>query len=744
MFSEHVFYAVLVLFGCSGAAYGATTSYLYDALHRVIDISQVEGTSTTYTYDPAGNRTTMVRTILDTDTDGLSDAWETYYFGGLAEIATDDFDGDGLTNAQEQATGTDPTMADTDGDGTSDGAEVAAGSDPLAPLDHLPVAHAGPIRIADPGPVTLDGSNSADPNSDPLTYHWSQDAANPMVVAFTGNDSPTAAAPTLLVNRAGTYTFALVVDDGTAASPPDTVQLMINDLPPVAQPGPAHSVHPGDAVTLAGDASFDPNGELLTYAWNLDTAPPGSLADLSDASVIDPILVPDVDGTYQLSLMVNNGTADSPPATVEVLATTGNAPPVARSGPDLRVKVGEAVTADGRDSADADGDLLTYAWALTPPAGSGATLVPPDAVLSSLISDLAGDYLAALTVDDGTQPSTPVSATITATDVGVNAAPTARAGVDLHAKTGTPLFLDGAASADADGDPLMSLWSFTALPAGSTATLAGELTATPTFAPDLPGEYVVTLRVSDATASDVDNVVVHATDSADNGRPTAVAGPDLTVGAGTLVQLDGTGSFDPDGPEPFYAWAFVSLPTGSAATLSAPTAGQPTFTPDMEGDYVVRLVVDDGVLTSAPSTLVVHAGPAVDTDADGWLDLSDNCPTVFNDLQEDTDGDGAGDACDSCTQVANATQVDTDGDHFGNACDGDFNNLHPVVNAFDLGQMRQALGKAVTDTTCPCDDGTLACSCAEFDLNGLHPVINAFDLGIFRGLLGKPPGPSAW
>jgi hypothetical protein len=89
-------------------------------------------------------------------------------------------------------------------------------------------------------------------------------------------------------------------------------------------------------------------------------------------------------------------------------------------------------------------------------------------------------------------------------------------------------------------------------------------------------------------------------------------------------------------------------------------------------------------------------------------------------------------------------QVAADGDHFGNACDGDFNNLHPVVNAFDLGQMRQALGKAVTDTTCPCDDGTLACSCAEFDLNNLHPVINAFDLGIFRGLLGKPPGPSAW
>ncbi len=42
-----------------------------------------------------------------------------------------DEDGDGLTNGEEEALGTDPYRADTDGDGFSDGAEVAAGSDPL-------------------------------------------------------------------------------------------------------------------------------------------------------------------------------------------------------------------------------------------------------------------------------------------------------------------------------------------------------------------------------------------------------------------------------------------------------------------------------------------------------------------------------------------------------------------------------------------------------------------------------------
>jgi len=47
--------------------------------------------------------------------------------------AAKDPDGDGLTNAQEIAAGTDPFRADTYGDGFNDGIEVTAGSNPLDP-----------------------------------------------------------------------------------------------------------------------------------------------------------------------------------------------------------------------------------------------------------------------------------------------------------------------------------------------------------------------------------------------------------------------------------------------------------------------------------------------------------------------------------------------------------------------------------------------------------------------------------
>ena len=44
-----------------------------------------------------------------------------------------DSDGDGLSDGQEVALGTNPKLADTDGDGQSDGAEVAKGTNPLDP-----------------------------------------------------------------------------------------------------------------------------------------------------------------------------------------------------------------------------------------------------------------------------------------------------------------------------------------------------------------------------------------------------------------------------------------------------------------------------------------------------------------------------------------------------------------------------------------------------------------------------------
>ncbi|WP_405228154.1 DUF4382 domain-containing protein [Lentisalinibacter sediminis] len=93
-----------------------------------------------------------------------------------------------------------------------------------------------------------------------------------------------------------------------------------------------------------------------------------------------------------------------------------NTPPIADAGPDDSVAVGVAYMLDGTGSSDPDGDMLTYSWSLQVPEGSAASL--DDATLAdpSFTPDVAGDYIAELVVNDGTEDSAPDSVTITATD----------------------------------------------------------------------------------------------------------------------------------------------------------------------------------------------------------------------------------------------------------------------------------------------------------------------------------------
>lgn len=63
------------------------------------------------------------------------DQWIDAQFSGSAAGDTDE-DGDGLLRSEEEAIGSDPTVADTDGDGHDDGAEVEGYTDPTDASDH--------------------------------------------------------------------------------------------------------------------------------------------------------------------------------------------------------------------------------------------------------------------------------------------------------------------------------------------------------------------------------------------------------------------------------------------------------------------------------------------------------------------------------------------------------------------------------------------------------------------------------
>ena len=103
-------------------------------------------------------------------------------------------------------------------------------------------------------------------------------------------------------------------------------------------------------------------------------------------------------------------------------------------------------------------------------------------------------------------------------------------------------------------------------------------------------------------------LLIPAVAKAQNDPPIADAGPDQAVFVGDFVQLDGTGSYDPDGdPIVLYMWGMDSIPVGSGAVIASPFSATPAFTPDVEGDYVLSLIVSDGLLESVADTVQVTA-----------------------------------------------------------------------------------------------------------------------------------------
>lgn len=98
-------------------------------------------------------------------------------------------------------------------------------------------------------------------------------------------------------------------------------------------------------------------------------------------------------------------------------------------------------------------------------------------------------------------------------------------------------------------------------------------------------------------------------DSDDNTAPVADAGPNQNVSTGSQVTLDGSGSADEDGDTLTFSWSFTSNPEG--VTLSDETAVNPTFTPSVDGSYVLRLVVNDGTEDSKADKITVTASTPV-------------------------------------------------------------------------------------------------------------------------------------
>lgn len=176
-----------------------------------------------------------------------------------------------------------------------------------------------------------------------------------------------------------------------------------------------------------------------------------------------------------------------------------------------------------------------------------------------------------------------------------NVAP--KAVLALAADTGAPsigveVALNGAASSDPESGALTYAWTLQSKPGGSNVSLPSPNSATLKFTPDIGGNYVVRLRVTDpAGAFSEQDLTVAAT----NHVPVAVLDKNaLTVLAGGVVTVSGGLSYDEDADPLSYSWTLDSKPSGSSTALAKSDAADLSFTPDLPGTYSLVLKVSDG------------------------------------------------------------------------------------------------------------------------------------------------------
>jgi PKD repeat protein len=154
----------------------------------------------------------------------------------------------------------------------------------------------------------------------------------------------------------GTYTFEI-----------DLLGEEPENKPPVADAGGPYYGRPRVAIAFDGTWSQDPDGTIVSYAWDFGDGAKDVGAKVSHTY--------EDEGVYTVTLTVtdDDGLTDSDATTATVSRPTPilppNKKPKADAGPNQKAWVDRTVYFDGTGSSDSDGTIVSWRWSF----GDGAT-----------------------------------------------------------------------------------------------------------------------------------------------------------------------------------------------------------------------------------------------------------------------------------------------------------------------------------------------------------------------------------
>ena len=262
-----------------------------------------------------------------------------------------------------------------------------------------------------------------------------------------------------------------------------------------------------------------------------------------------------------------------------------NSPPVADSGANQTVYVGDSVSFTGLGS-DSDGTIILYRWDFDGDGVEDWSSQSTGATTHTYTTP--GTYYASLTVMDnkGATDTDTCVITVKEKETDNNYSPSADAGDNKTTFSGEAVVFNGAGT-DSDGSIVKYEWDFDG---DGIYDWSSTTTGSTTHTYNTAGTYYAVLRVTDDKgATDTDTCIISVSDETVNNPPIADAGSDQSVSVGESVSFAGTGT-DSDGSITKYEWDFDGDGTYD---WSSTTTGSTTHTYNTAGTYYAVLRVTD-------------------------------------------------------------------------------------------------------------------------------------------------------
>lgn len=476
----------------------------------------------------------------------------------------------------------DAVLSVTDDDGATGSAVVTV---VVSAVNQPPTADIASSVGEGRAPLTVefDGMASTDPDGLVVSYAWD----------FGDGTTSTDARPTHVFVEPGTQVVSLTVtdDDGATATATDTITVVPNLAPTaVASAEPTAGKAPL-SVAFVGSGSTDPDGVLVSHAWDFGDGATSAEADTTHVYTSA--------GNYTATLVVTDDNGGTDSTTVEIAVVPNIAPVAVASSSVVGGQAPLSVTFSSANSVDPDGSIVAHRWDF----GDGNGSTSPD---TTYTYGTAGIYTVTLTVtdDSGSSDTTSLQIDVSAD---TNEAPIAAAAADVtERRVGLPIQFSSAGTADPDGTIVAYAWDFG--DGGSAST------ANPTHAYDVAGDYTVTLTVTDNRGA-TSTASVGPIAILPNVAPTAaIVGGPATGPAPLVVSFDGSGSADPDGDVVSYNWDFgdgspAKLTPGATHVYETPGTYTATLTVTDDGGAIDTATVQTVVTPNQKPVAVINATP---------------------------------------------------------------------------------------------------------------------------------------